>query len=124
MRLHSGAASTPSPPGMVHQEFHLQLTRYAERGWRAKLLPPGLAHSVVKGTDWAETPWGAVQRAAGRCLTGVAWTCRECGCVLSDADEECLRALLALDAVVTADADDLEMCGACRWRYGPRGTIQ
>jgi hypothetical protein len=37
-------------PGMAHQDFHLQLTRYAERGWRASFYTSGIAHSVVSGT--------------------------------------------------------------------------
>jgi hypothetical protein len=50
--------------GMARQDFDLQLTKYAERGWRANFYPSGLAHSVVNGTGWAATPWGAVQKAA------------------------------------------------------------
>jgi hypothetical protein len=50
--------------GMARPDFDLQLTRYAERGWRANFYPSGLAHSVVSGTGWATTPWGAAQRAA------------------------------------------------------------
>lgn len=37
-------------PGMAHQDFDLQLTRYAERGWRANFYTSGIAHSVVSGT--------------------------------------------------------------------------
>lgn len=37
-------------PGMAHQDFDLQLTRYAERGWRASFYTSGIAHSVVSGT--------------------------------------------------------------------------
>ena len=50
--------------GMAHQGYDLQLTRYDERGWRANFYPSGIAHSVVSGTGWAETPWRAVQWAA------------------------------------------------------------
>jgi hypothetical protein len=50
--------------GMARQDFGLQLTKYAERGWRANFYPSGLAHSVVTGTGWATMPWAAVQRAA------------------------------------------------------------
>jgi hypothetical protein len=50
--------------GMARQALDLQLTRYAERGWRANFYPSGLAYSVVSGTGWATTPWHAVQRAA------------------------------------------------------------
>ena len=35
--------------GMARQDFDLQLTKYAKRGWRANFYPSGLAHSVVKG---------------------------------------------------------------------------
>ena len=45
--------------GMARQDFDLQLTRYAERGWRVNFDPSGLAHSVVKGTGWAMKPWRA-----------------------------------------------------------------
>jgi hypothetical protein len=55
--------------GMARQDFDLQLTRYAERGWRANFYPSGLAHSVVKGTGWATTPWGSVQQAAWEAIT-------------------------------------------------------
>jgi hypothetical protein len=57
---------------MARQDFDLQLTKYAERGWRANVSPSGLAHSVVKGTGWAETPWRAVQRAAWAALSAPA----------------------------------------------------
>jgi hypothetical protein len=56
--------------GMARQDFDLQLTKYAERGWRANFYPSGLAHSIVKGTAFAETPWRAVQEAAWWTLTG------------------------------------------------------
>jgi hypothetical protein len=49
--------------GMAHQGFDLQLTRYAERGWRANFYPSGLAHSVVKARD-GRRHRGALQRAA------------------------------------------------------------
>ena len=50
--------------GMARQDFDLQLAKYAERGWQANFYPSGLAHSIVKGTAFAETPWRAVQQAA------------------------------------------------------------
>jgi len=50
--------------GMARQDFDLQLTKYAERGWRANFYPSGLAHSIVKGTAFGETSWRAVQQAA------------------------------------------------------------
>jgi hypothetical protein len=48
--------------GMAHQGYDLQLTRHAERGWRASFFPAGIAHSIVGG--WEPTAWRAVQRAA------------------------------------------------------------
>src|SRR5689334_14617690 len=54
--------------GMARQACDLRLTRYADRGWRANFYPSGLAHSIVKGTGWAETPWRAVQQAAWEAL--------------------------------------------------------
>jgi hypothetical protein len=54
--------------GMARQGYDLQLTRYAEQGWRANFYPTGIAHSVVFGSGWAPTPWGAVQRAAWAAL--------------------------------------------------------
>jgi hypothetical protein len=54
--------------GMARQGFDLQLTRYAEQGWRANFYPGGIAHSVISGSGWAPTPWGAVQRAAWQTL--------------------------------------------------------
>lgn len=45
--------------GMARQDFDLQLTQYAEWGWRVKFYPSGLAHSVVKGT-------GGPRRRGGR----------------------------------------------------------
>jgi uncharacterized protein with PIN domain len=49
----------------------------------------------------------------------MAWTCPECGRVLSDVEEQALRDVLALDALVNEDADDPQFCGSCRWRYEP-----
>ena len=64
-----GAASERSPSAWRRQDFDLQLTKYAERGWRANFYPSGLAHSIVKGTAFEETPWRAVQRAAWEALS-------------------------------------------------------
>jgi hypothetical protein len=50
---------------MARQDFDLQFTQYAERGWRVNFYPSGLAHSVVKGTGWPQTPWRARLTAAG-----------------------------------------------------------
>jgi hypothetical protein len=54
--------------GIARQGCDLQLTRYAERGWRANFYPAGIAHSVVVGSAWEATPWRAVQRAAWAAL--------------------------------------------------------
>ena len=54
--------------GMARQGYDVQLTRYAEQGWRANFYPAGIAHSVVGGSGWARTPWGAMQRAAWQAL--------------------------------------------------------
>lgn len=50
--------------GMARQGHDLQLTEYAGEGWRATFYTTGLAHSIVTGSAWEPTPWGAVQRAA------------------------------------------------------------
>ena len=50
--------------GKARQNFDLQLTQYAERAG-ANFYPSGLAHSVMKGTEWTETPWRARLTAAG-----------------------------------------------------------
>jgi hypothetical protein len=53
---------------MALQGYDLQLTRYAEQGWRANFYAAGFAHSVVAGSAWKATPWRAVQRAAWETL--------------------------------------------------------
>lgn len=53
---------------MARQGYDLQLTRYAEQGWRANFYPAGIAHSVVVASAWEMTPWRAVQRAAWEAL--------------------------------------------------------
>jgi hypothetical protein len=55
-------------PGMAHQGWDVQLTAYAARDWRANCYTLGIAHSIVGGTAWEPTPWGAVQRAAWEAL--------------------------------------------------------
>jgi hypothetical protein len=50
--------------GMAHQGWDVQRTAYAARDWRANFYPVGIAHSVVGGSAWEPTPWGAVQKAA------------------------------------------------------------
>jgi len=47
------------------------------------------------------------------------WTCPECGRVLSDAEEETFRLMMALGARVSDEPSDPDVCGACRWRYEP-----
>ena len=44
--------------GMAHQGFDLQLTRYADRGWRATFYTTGIEHSPTSatGTGWEPTP--------------------------------------------------------------------
>ena len=54
--------------GMARQGYDLQLTRYADQGWRANFYPAGIAHSVVSGSGWAATPWRAVHEAAWAAL--------------------------------------------------------
>ena len=51
---------------MHRQGFDLQLTQYAERGWRATFYTTGMEHSPtsVTGTAFQRTPWHATQRAA------------------------------------------------------------
>jgi len=50
--------------GMARQDFDLQLTRYANEGWRATFYVWGREHSTTRATAWERTPWGAVQTAA------------------------------------------------------------
>ena len=57
--------------GMSWQGYDLQLTRYAEQGWRATFYTSGIAHSVVKGSAWERTPWRAVQGAAWETLNRI-----------------------------------------------------
>lgn len=54
--------------GMARQGYDLQLARFGDEGWRATFYPAGRAHSVVAGSAWEPTPWGAVQRAAWHAL--------------------------------------------------------
>ena len=42
-------------------------------GWRAIFYPVGIAHSVVEGSAFAVTPWGAVQQAAWLALHRPEW---------------------------------------------------
>ncbi len=52
--------------GMARQDYDLQLTRYADRGWRATFYVSGREHSLTgdTGSAWESTPWRAVQVAA------------------------------------------------------------
>jgi hypothetical protein len=52
--------------GMAKQGYDLQLTRYAEAGWRATFYVSGREHSPTQatGTAWERTPWRAVHVAA------------------------------------------------------------
>ncbi len=56
--------------GMARQGYDLQLTRYADRGWRATFYVTGVEHSAsnATGTAWKPTPWRAVQVAAWEAL--------------------------------------------------------
>ena len=51
---------------MARQGYNLQLTQYADRGWRATFYTTGMEHSPTSatGTAWERTPWRAVQGAA------------------------------------------------------------
>jgi hypothetical protein len=57
--------------GMAHQGYDLQLTRYDERGWRARFYPIGMEHSATSatGSAWERTSWRAVQHAAWEALS-------------------------------------------------------
>ena len=52
--------------GMTRQGFDVELTRYAEEGWRATFFPAGRVHSATHavGSAWEPTPARAVQAAA------------------------------------------------------------
>jgi hypothetical protein len=52
--------------GMHRRGYDVQLTQYAERGWRATFYVTGVEHSATSATAsaWEPTPWRAVQRAA------------------------------------------------------------
>jgi hypothetical protein len=53
--------------GMARQSYDIQLTKYADRGWRANFYPAGLAHSIGAGS-WAPMPGEAVHQAAWQAL--------------------------------------------------------
>src|SRR5215467_571083 len=48
--------------------FDLQLTRYANEGWRATFYVSGRERSTTRATAWERTPWRAVQTAAWEAL--------------------------------------------------------
>ena len=54
--------------GMTAPGFNVELREFP-LGWRASFYPVGLAHSVVIGSAWESTPWGAVQTAAWETLS-------------------------------------------------------
>ncbi len=56
--------------GMARQGYDLQLTRYANEGWRATFFLTGREHSMTQatGSAWEPTPWQAVQGAAWEAL--------------------------------------------------------
>jgi hypothetical protein len=56
--------------GMARQGYDLQLTRYANEGWRATFFIAGREHSMTHatGSAWERTPWRAVQGAAWEAL--------------------------------------------------------
>jgi hypothetical protein len=50
--------------GMTRQGWDMQLTAYGDGHWRATFYVTGMAHPIVGGSAWEQTPWRAVQRAA------------------------------------------------------------
>lgn len=52
--------------GMDRHGHDLQLTKYANHGWRATFYVLGIEHAPTSstGSAWESTPWRAVQRAA------------------------------------------------------------
>lgn len=56
---------------MHRQAFDIQLTQYADRGWRATFFTSGMEHSLIgrTGSAWEPTAAAAVIRAA----------CKRCG---------------------------------------------
>jgi hypothetical protein len=63
-----GRASALFERGMARQDFDLQLTRYANEGWRATFCVSCREHSTTRATAWERTPWRAVQTAAWEAL--------------------------------------------------------
>lgn len=56
--------------GMARQGYDLQLTPYANEGWRATFFLTGREHSMrqATGSAWEPTPWRAVQGAVWEAL--------------------------------------------------------
>jgi hypothetical protein len=50
--------------GLRREGWDLQLTQYGDGNCRATFYVTGAAHSIVGGSEWEPTVWGAVQRAA------------------------------------------------------------
>ena len=50
--------------GMRRQGFDLQLTGYGNGYWRATFWVTGSTHSILGGSAYEATAWGAVQKAA------------------------------------------------------------
>ena len=53
--------------GLARQARDLSLTRYRDR-WGASVFVMGKEHSIVQGSGWQMTPWGAAQQAAFQAL--------------------------------------------------------
>jgi len=54
--------------GSIARQGYLQLTQYAERGWRATFYTTGMEAFADKGSAWECTPSHAIQRAAWEAL--------------------------------------------------------
>jgi hypothetical protein len=69
-----GPASGTSPWECTGRGYDLQLTQYADRGWRATFYTTSMEHSPTGaiGTSWEKTPWRAIQRAAWEALASRA----------------------------------------------------
>jgi hypothetical protein len=50
--------------GQHRTGYDLDLRQYGDGRWRATLYVTGQAYSIVGGSAWDGTTWGAVQRAA------------------------------------------------------------
>jgi hypothetical protein len=52
--------------GTHRRGWDLQLTQYGDGNWRATFYVTGVAHSIVAGSAWEPTAWGAVQRVVSQ----------------------------------------------------------